>query len=64
MFFPPEDPEAAARFWRDRTTKLEAEVAELKAAARSAMQILAARPMIAVPVAMQAAGCLPAGLPQ
>jgi hypothetical protein len=32
IFFPPEDPEAAAPFWRDRATKLEAEVAELKAA--------------------------------
>jgi hypothetical protein len=32
LFFPPEDPEAAVRFWRDRATKLEAEVAELKAA--------------------------------
>jgi hypothetical protein len=32
IFFPPEDPEAAVRFWRARATKLEAEVAELKAA--------------------------------
>ena len=28
----PEDPEAAACYWRDRATKLEAEVAELKKA--------------------------------
>jgi hypothetical protein len=28
----PRDAEAAVRFWRDRVTKLEAEVAELKAA--------------------------------
>jgi hypothetical protein len=32
IYFPPEAPAAAARFWRDRATKLEAEVAELKAA--------------------------------
>jgi hypothetical protein len=32
QFFPPEEPEAAARFWRNRATKLEAEVDELKAA--------------------------------
>jgi hypothetical protein len=32
MFFPPEDLEAAVRFWRNRATKLEAEVAELKKA--------------------------------
>jgi hypothetical protein len=29
---PPEDAEAALRFWRNRATKLEAEVAELKPA--------------------------------
>jgi hypothetical protein len=32
IYFPPEDPVAAARFWRNRVTKLEVEVAELKAA--------------------------------
>jgi hypothetical protein len=32
IFFRREDSEAAVRFYRDRATKLEAEVAELKAA--------------------------------
>jgi hypothetical protein len=30
--FPPEEPDAAARYWREKATKLEQQVAELKAA--------------------------------
>jgi hypothetical protein len=45
IYIPPQEPEAALRFWRDRATKLEQEVAELKAALARKQAIEEERPV-------------------